>query len=455
MSVLWTGLDAARATGGNAIGAWSVSGLSIDTRTIKPGELFVPLKDMRDGHDFIPMALEKGAVVMSERAIDSVPALKVNDALIALRGLAVAARARCDALRIAVTGSVGKTSVKEAIYVALSPSAKTHKSVKSFNNHWGVPLTLALMPRETQYGVLETGMNHAGELSDLSKLLAPNIAIITKIAEVHLEHFENIKAIARAKAEIFDGMEAGGTAILNADDDFFKFLSGKAKARGLKVVSVGVAPSADICISGITASGRGLKAVISGDGFQVGLDLQNSGEHHALNAGFAIAAAYCAGANITKAAKALSALAPLKGRGEVFTSTIEGFKATIIDESYNANPTSMSAAIAAFGRSEKSAHKIAILGGMGELGKDELALNAAMAAPLLAHNIDRVITVGPLMRGLHNALPAAMRGPWVASATDVLSVLKTEIKQGSAVMLKGSNSIGLGAVITQLKQGNI
>jgi len=225
MSVLWTSSEAAVATGGKIIGDWSVSDLSIDTRSLTEGDLFVPLKDVRDGHDFIPMAYEKGAgAVISERPIENVPALIVKDSVQALRNMAIASRNRSKAIRIAVTGSVGKTSLKEAIATICEASGETHKSQKSFNNHWGVPFTLAAMRQTTKYGIFEVGMNHRGELADLSPIIRPDIAIITKIAPAHLAFFENVEEIADAKAEIFDGMVVGGTAILNRDDTFFEHL---------------------------------------------------------------------------------------------------------------------------------------------------------------------------------------------------------------------------------------
>lgn len=422
---LWTAYEAEKATGGTAIGGWSVEGLSIDTRTIKSSDLFVPLKDARDGHDFIPMALEKGAAVISERAIDSVPALLVADSLKALRDLGKAACKRSGARRIAVTGSVGKTSVKEAIYAALNSSVKTHRSIKSFNNHWGVPLTMAVMPKDSAFGVFETGMNHAGELSDLSKLLAPNIAVITKIAAVHLEHFESVDAIAAAKAEIFDGMAKGGVAVLPKDDDYFDYLSARASAKDLSVIAVGR------------------------EDIDPALILKNAGEHHALNGAFALAVAKLCGVNMQKARRGLSSMPMLDGRGAAFGTLINGKPVTIIDDAYNANPTSMRAAISAAGL--RAGRKLAVLGDMGELGPTGPKLHAELVAPLSEAGFTKVITVGLLMQNLKDALPSNMHGAHVSDKTGVMAALNDIAKPNDIILFKGSNSVGLGTLITRLK----
>lgn len=422
---LWSARAAAKATGGNAVGEWSVSGLSIDTRSIQAGELFVPLKDQRDGHDFIPMALRKGAVVMSERPMADVPALLVGDSLSALESLGAAARDRSKALRIAVTGSVGKTSVKEMVAAALSPSGATHKSIKSFNNHWGVPLMLASMPKASRYGVFEAGMNHSGELSALSAMIKPHIAIITKIASAHLENFDNVDGIAAAKAEIFDGMEAGGTAILPADDDYFDFLSKRAKAKGLNVIAVG-------------------KADIDSD-----LSLRAKGDHHYTNAAFALAAVKLAKGNRAKAKMALSQMGAVKGRGETFKAHINGHGVTVIDESYNANPESMRAAIMA--AAGYRARKVAVLGDMKELGPTAPQLHAALLGPLQAAGFERVITVGADMQALRDALPLSMRAMHATDKTGVAAALKSELQNKDVALFKASNSVGLGSVIDAIK----
>ena len=424
---LWTSDEIAAATGGAARGEFTASGVSIDTRTIEAGELFVPLTDIRDGHDFIPIALEKGAAVLSAREIDNVPAVQVEDALTALERLGRAACARSKAVRIAVTGSVGKTSVKEAIAAALSACAPTHKSIKSYNNHWGVPLTMVRMPKDSEFGVFETGMNHGGELSELSKLLAPDIAVVTKIAAVHLEHFKDVSDIAAAKAEIFDGMSSGGVAILPKEDDFFEFLSGRASAKGLKIIAVGQ------------------------EDIDPKLKLKNLGNHHALNAAFALAVAKICKADMTRARKGISAMPMLDGRGASFKAVIAGKSVTIIDEAYNANPTSMAAAIVA--ATKIKGRKIAVLGDMGELGETAPQLHADLSVPLLAAGFEKIITVGPLMENLREALLPVHRGAHCADKTGVMAALKAEIKNKDVVLLKASNSVGLGSIIKNIKEG--
>ena len=425
MRALWTLSEIAKATGGTATADMAVTGVSIDTRDIAAGDLFVPLKDVRDGHDFIPMALEQGAAVLSERNIADVPAVQIKDSLRALEDMGRAACVRADAVRIGVTGSVGKTSVKEAIAAALGKGA--HKSLKSYNNHWGVPLTMARMPKESAFGVFEMGMNHAGELSDLSKLLMPNIAVITKIAAVHLEHFENVEGIAAAKAEIFDGMKEGGIAVLPKDDAFFGFLSAKAKARGLTVYGVGA------------------------DNVDPALALQNIGAHHALNAAFALKVADLCGVSRKSARAGLRAMPALEGRGARFKARIFSKTITVIDEAYNANPTSMAAAFAA--ASGLPGRKIAVLGEMGELGETAPVLHAGLAAPLKLAGFDKVITVGPLMKNLKNALPADMCGPHCKDTSDVVAALKSTLKNKDVVLFKASNSVGLGTTVNNIKEG--
>lgn len=449
---LWTSAEAAAATGGVAVGEWDIHGLSIDTRSLKEGDLFVPLKDIRDGHDFVPAAYEAGAgAAISERRIENAPALIVDDSLQALRNLAVAARNRSKAVRIAVTGSVGKTSVKEAIASICEASGKSHKSIKSFNNHWGVPLTLAGMPKNTQYGVFELGMNHAGELADLSPLVRPDVAVITKIAPVHLAHFASVEAIADAKAEIFEGMTVGGTAILNADDDFFERLSAKAKTKGLKIVSVGTAKGADIHISNPVVTASGVKAKLSMGGKTHVLNVAIPAPHWIFNGACSVAAAHAAGISPAASLKALAKLKPMPGRGETFKTQLGGKSVTIIDESYNANPESMRAAIAGLAYQAGPARKIAVLGAMGELGKNEIAMHADLSGPLVEAGVMRVITTGECMRALRGALPQSLRAAFARDYDFALEALKDEVEDGDFVLVKGSNAAGLGKLVAGIR----
>ena len=449
---IWTSSEAALATGGQAKGTWSVSGLSIDTRSLNWGDLFVPLKDARDGHDFIPNAKAAGAAaVISENPNEQAPALIVKDSLQAMRDLGVAARNRCQAKRIAITGSVGKTSLKEAIAEICISEGSCHKSLKSFNNHWGVPLTLATMAASTEFGVFEVGMNHAGELADLSPLIAPDVAVITKIAPAHLAHFKNIEAIAAAKAEIFEGLSEGGIVVLNRDDKFYDYLEGEARKKGAEIVTFGEHQDADFRISDIDAKAGELRSKIYIAGKQYDLFLPLDGAHWIQNAACALAATNAAGIDVEKGINALAGFRALPGRGEAFDVKVDGKIITLIDDSYNANPESMSAAISTLG-TRAQGRKIAVLGDMFELGKDELELHAALADPLQAANVSRVIVLGECMRALKGALPRKIRGAWTRDWEAALAALRGEIQDGDTVLVKGSNATGLGRLVAAIRK---
>ncbi len=449
---LWTSEEAAIATGGEAKGSWMVGGLSIDTRSLTWGDLFIPLKDVRDGHDFIPAARAAGAAaVISENPNEQAPALIVEDSLKAMRALAIASRNRSNAKRIAVTGSVGKTSLKEAMSVICMAVGRTHKSQKSFNNHWGVPLTLAAMPPDTDFGVFEVGMNHAGELADLSPLIAPQVAVITKIAPAHLAFFKNVDAIASAKAEIFDGLVDGGTAILNRDDKYFEFLSEAAQKKKAKIVSFGEHPDASFRISNAILGTGVIYADIHHGDKTFKLKLPLDGLHWVQNAACAIAASHAAGIEIDLAVKALSGFRALPGRGEAIDVKLDGKVFTLIDDSYNANPESMGAAIRALS-SRTSGRKLAVLGDMFELGKDELKLHADLAEPLMSADVARVVFLGECMRSLKGALPRKMRGVWARDWEAALTALKEELMDGDTVLVKGSNATGLGKLVAAIRK---
>lgn len=448
-NVLWSAKDAAMATQGQVVGDWDISGLSIDTRSLSKGDLFVPLKDARDGHEFIEAAYLAGAgAVISENPILGKPALIVKDSLKALEDLAVAARQRSKALRIAVTGSVGKTSVKDALATVFASFGDTHKSQKSFNNHWGVPLTLASMPQDAQYGVFETGMNHAGELSELSKLVSPNIALITTIAGAHLSNFESVDAIADAKSEIMDGMEAGSTVILNGDNEYTPRLSEKAQKLGLKVLTFGHG-NCDVSIVTAKAHAGGSNTRLRINYQQYDVTLSVPGEHWFSNAAACMAVAFAAGLNMRKSAMAMRKIMPLAGRGEIISVELDGKAFTLIDESYNANPTSMRAAISILAQAER--RKIAVLGDMGELGKTELELHAALSDPLIEAGVERVIVTGECMRALRGALPQKMRALWCQDIDGALQALREELQEGDTVLIKGSNAANLGKLVNILK----
>lgn len=450
--VLWTSAEAAKATGGDAKGNWNATGLSIDTRSLEWGELFVPLKDARDGHDFIPNARSAGAsAVISENPNEQAPALIVKDSLQAMRDLAVVARERCAAKRIAVTGSVGKTSLKEAISAICLMAGRTHKSQKSFNNHWGVPLTLATMPVDTEYGVFEVGMNHAGELSELSPLIAPDVAIITKVAPAHLAHFDSVDAIAAAKAEIFDGLSEGGVAILNRDDKYFEYLAEKAASAKAIIVSFGEHADSDIRITNLMSRPGEQSADVTVDDKTYKMVLPLDGTHWLQNAACALAATHATGIAIKIGLVALSGFRALPGRGEALDVKLDGKVFTLIDDSYNANPESMRAAINTLG-TRGTGRRIAVLGDMFELGKDELQLHAMLAELLQAADVSRVIFVGECMRALKGALPQSMRGLWARDWEAALKGLKQELRDGDTVLVKGSNATGLGRLVAAIRK---
>jgi len=449
MSNLWSASDIAKATGGKVSGEWFVSGVSIDSRTLEKNDLFIPIKDVRDGHDFISMAQDNGAGgVLSERDMSG-NHVRVDDTLEALRGLGKEGVERSRALRIAVTGSVGKTSVKEALAHMFGAFEATHKSLKSYNNHWGVPLTMARMPQETRYGIFEMGMNHASELSDLSNLLRPDIALITNVAGVHLAHFENVEAIADAKAEIIDGLRNNGTLILNEDNPHTPRII--EKAEGKRVITFGHSNDCDVTIVTSQTHEFGSNTRLRINAQQIDVTLLVPGEHWVINGAACMAVAYAAGLDLRKAAKALRGVRAERGRGEITQLTVGGKSITVLDESYNANPTSMAAAIKLLGL--KPGRRLAVLGDMGELGKDEIDMHAALSGPLEEAGISRVIVTGECMRALKGALPRAMRGAWARDWEYALEALREELDDGDVVLVKGSNSAGLGKLVAALKEG--
>ena len=447
---LWTSAEIAKATGGRVTLEFEVTGLSIDTRNLEKDDLFVALKDVRDGHDYITAAIAAGAGgVLGETSPENTPAVLVAESSKALEGLGVYARNIRQALRIGVTGSVGKTSVKDALAVMLSTYGQTHKSIKSFNNHFGVPITLATIPRDAKFAVLEMGMNHADEMSGLSKLAKPQIAIINNVVGAHLAHFENVEGIADAKAEIIDGMEAGGTLILNGDNEYTPRIRKKAEAANLRVLTFGHSERDDVFIakSETRADGGELTCQIGSDALKVKVNV--TGEHWFMNAAACLAVAHAAGLNLKKAASALANIVPAPGRGDAHVLSIEGKSITLIDESYNANPTSMRAAISA--AALRPGRKLALLGDMYELGADELELHRGLAEPLVEAGFSRVFMAGECMRLLMGALPQPMRAGWSSKPQNLLTKLKDELLDGDIVLIKGSNASDVGKVAVQLK----
>ena len=464
MSVLWTLDDMAAAMRAEKSGALlaDVPGISIDSRSIVKGEAFFAIQgDNRDGHDFVDAALKGGAgvAVIARGRRSQFPAeaqlLLVDDVLEGLRDLARAARTRSQAKVIAVTGSVGKTGTKEALRLALTADGETHASAASYNNHWGVPLSLARCPASAKYAVFEIGMNHAGEITPLTKLARPHVAIITTIEPVHLEYFGSLEKIADAKAEIFSGIEPDGSAVLNRDNAHYAQLAGVAKAAGVaRIVSFGEHKKADARLVrySLQADSSTVQANILGQ--DVTYKLGAPGQHLVLNSLAVLAAAALVGADLALAMLALNRLKPSTGRGVRSTLKVPGGSALLIDESYNANPASMAAAIALLGQAPVGRHgrRIAVLGDMLELGKQGVELHSGLAAPVERANVDLVYCCGPLMHALWEALPSGRRGGYAETAAELeLSVLDA-IRDGDAVMVKGSLGSKMGPIVKALER---
>lgn len=467
---LWTAAEAAAAAHGAARGDWRATGVSIDTRTLAPGDLFVALSgEARDGHDFVGGALAAGAGAAMVAHIPGdvsadAPLLIVGDTLEGLRGLAAAARARTRARVIGVTGSVGKTGTKEMLRAMLADQGAAHASEGSYNNHWGAPLTLARMPAATDFAVIEMGMNHAGEIAPLSRLARPQVALITTVEAVHSAFFASEAEIADAKAEIFEGLEADGVAVLNRDNRWFDRLAAAARAKGARIVRFGADPQADARL--LSADLRGGATVVRAafDGEEMVFKIGAPGVHLAMNALGALAAARAAGADLARAALALAAWRAPGGRGARWRVLLgpggmDG-AVDVIDESYNANPASVGAALAVLaanpvkddvGRIARG-RRIACLGDMMELGAQELAAHAALAAHPAMAGVDLVFCAGARMRALHEALPHEKRGGWFPDADACADRLRRAVDAGDVVMVKGSKSMRMGGVVTALKR---
>ncbi|HEV2544550.1 MAG TPA: UDP-N-acetylmuramoylalanyl-D-glutamyl-2,6-diaminopimelate--D-alanyl-D-alanine ligase [Methylobacterium sp.] len=464
---LWTPAALEAATGGRRIGApRAVTGASIDTRSLEPGDLFFAIRgEVRDGHDFVRAALEKGAgaaVVTAARTKEfegAGPVLAVPDegedpVLEAMRRLGLAARARTGAAIVAVTGSVGKTGTKEALRHVLSAQGATHASVASYNNHWGVPLTLARMPEDSRFGVFEIGMNHGAEILPLTAMVRPDVALITTVEPVHIEHFRSLSAIADAKGEIFSGLKPGGVAVVNRDNPNYERLLAHAHAsRAGRVITFGEHASADVRAHRILT--RPDVSVVDATVMGVPLTYQlgTPGRHVAMNSLGVLACIHALGADLARAALSLASLKPPVGRGERTALRIDDGEAFLIDESYNANPASIRAALATLAGIDTGAkgRRIAVLGDMKELGAAGETLHRELADAVAANGIDRVFAVGPLMAHLFEALPMPVRGTAGLTAEDVTDAVLATLRPGDAVMVKGSNSMRMVRIVEAVK----
>ena len=449
---LWTSDEIAAATNGKLAGRpFTATGVSIDTRTIEPGDLFVALGGVRDGHEFVEQAMEEGAVgaLASRQVFGS--AVMVDDTLAALERMGVAARERAPrARRGAVTGSVGKTSVTQATRAGLMRAGRAHSSVKSYNNHIGVPLTLARMPRDTERAVFEIGMNHADEISPLSRMVRPRAVAVTTVGPVHTENFPDGEAgVARAKAEIFAGLQPGGVAVLNADIPWFDFLKAEAERAGARVVAFGSGAACDARLTGFRVeSGRAVVSSVM-HGRPLDFAILQTGAHWGPNSLAVLLMLEALDVSIEDGLAALAAFEPLEGRGAERQVRIAGGAFTLVDESYNANPISMAAAIASLG-ARSARRRIVALTDMLELGDDALSRHAALAASLESARIDQVFCAGPLMQALWDALPPTRRGGYAISAADLAPQVAQAVEPGDVVMVKGSNGSRAGVVAQAL-----
>jgi UDP-N-acetylmuramoyl-tripeptide--D-alanyl-D-alanine ligase len=459
---LWTIGEIVAATNGRCAGkpGAPVAGFSIDSRTLAPGEGFIAIRgENRDGHAFVAAALEAGAacaVVESTLAPgDEARLVRVADTFAALNELGRVSRARAErAVVIGVTGSAGKTGTKEALRLALAPSGTVHASSKSYNNQWGVPLSLANMPRSIDFGVFEIGMNHAGEIDVLTRLVRPHIAIVTTVAPVHLGYFRSVEEIADAKAEIFHGLEPDGTAIINADIPYYERLAAHARAHGAKIVGFGGANDAQVRLlsSELAPDGSTVSADILGE--IVEYRLGAPGNHLVHNSLAVLAAVKVAGADLARAGAALGHLQAQAGRGERFLLETKAGRVAIVDESYNANPASMRAALSTLGLTPRSdfRRRVAVLGDMLELGPEGKALHKELAEAVDGAGVDVVFACGALMSSLYEALPASRRGAYAKTSEELEPKLIEAVGPGDIIMIKGSLGSRMAPLVEALKR---
>lgn len=458
MTSLWTLSSIAKACGSQVVEDAPVGGISIDTRTLAPGDLFVALKDVRDGHDFVKDAIGKGAAAaLVARDVDGVPAsklIKVSDTLHGLESLGHARRSELTARVAAVTGSVGKTSTKEALRHLLSLQGKTHASAASYNNLWGVPLSLARTPRDVKYGIFEIGMNHAGEITPLTAQVRPHVAVVTMVAAVHLEHFASIEGIADAKGEIFSGLEAGGTAVVNGDLPWTERLVAHARqSKATRFVTYGRNAGCDVRLLEQTLHEESSDVKIELFGKSISYRIGAPGDHWVMNSLGVLCAIDALGGDARKAADDMATLSALAGRGARERLKVQGGTFDLIDESYNANPLSMATAIATLGRTAPGpgGRRIAVLGDMLELGPTGNELHAGIAKPLQEHGIDLVFASGPLMRHLWENVAESRRGGYASSSSDIAESVSKAVRPGDVVMIKGSYGSKMRVVVDALR----
>lgn len=460
MADLWTAEDVRNAVNGRGSGDWSASGVSIDTRSLQPGDLFVALSGPNfDAHDFLDDAFSAGAAaaVVSRPTSAKGPLVEVEDSLEALTRLGAAGRARSRARVVAVTGSSGKTSTKEMLIAALSAQGLTHGSAASHNNHWGVPLSLARLPREADYGVFEVGMNHSGEIRPLARLIRPQVAVITNIGMAHLEHLGSREAIAAAKAEIFEGVAEGGRAVLPRDSEHWDFLTAAARKAGVQEIrSFGEHAQADLCLLGWSAVEEGGEVRMALEGREMSYHLSLPGRHQAMNSLSVLAAVLDLDADIDRAALALAHLEAMPGRGARQQVRLPGAgQFTLLDESYNANPLSMTAALGVLGASEpqQGGRRIAVLGDMLELGSEAVRFHEALKEDLADNAVDLAYLAGPMMGTLARCLPEERLACHAETSAGLTEALQQAVRPGDVVLVKGSLGSRMRHVVEALLAG--
>ena len=458
MTPLWTSAEIAAATGGTASTPFSATGVTFDSREVTTGDLFIALTgEATDGHRFLTQAFERGAAGALVSQPGAQPHVLVPDTMAALEHLARAARARTEAKIVGVTGSVGKTGTKEALFAALDRGApgETHRSVKSYNNHTGVPLSLARMPAVTRFGVFEMGMNHAGELAHLTTLVRPHVAIVTTVASAHREFFDSEEAIADAKGEIFRGLESGGVAIVPYDNAHRDRLIAAAAPYAARTVTFGLEKGADVrAIETMRTASGGTFVTAQIGARELSFTISQPGLHWVSNCLALLAAVDAVGGDLALAGLALAEFGGLAGRGARFSVPVGAGAALVIDESYNANPSSMRATLAVLG-AEQAARKIVVLGEMRELGADSDAYHAALAELIAMAGVKAGILVGERIVPLANALEGQGDFVHVADAAAARAALSAMLAPGDAVLIKGSNGVGLAAVVAALRSGTL
>jgi UDP-N-acetylmuramoyl-tripeptide--D-alanyl-D-alanine ligase len=456
VSVLWTSGEIAAATGGAASASFECGGVTFDSREVAPGDLFVAMPGtVHDGHAFVDRAFAAGAAGAIVSQPVNGPHVLVEDTARALEALGRAARERSRATIVGVTGSVGKTSTKEALYAALDRChpGRVHRSVKSYNNHTGVPLSLARMPRDTEFAVLEMGMNNAGEIAALTRQVRPHVAIITAIAPAHIENLGSEQAIADAKAEIFEGLEPDGVAIIPNDTPHRDRLVKAARRRADRIITFGGGDADVHAVHAVSAEGGGSLISAALLECELTFTISQRGEHWVTNALAVLAAVEAVGGDVAIAALALADMSGLKGRGQRHMIEIDGGEVLLIDESYNANPASMAATLKSFGAEGDIKRRIAVLGPMRELGEHSAALHAGLAPAVTGAHVDRLILIGDEMRPLAEKVVGNISLDLVSDVDEAAETLLRALRPGDAVLVKASNSVGLAKLVERITRG--